>query len=109
MPVSAKPKLYVFGWPSFVGGADTKLAHLLVLLHEHCDITVIPNENRHLHNKTRTRFLDKLGVRYDLLECLPAKLSGFALSLSNQCFFTHRIAHRAKERGLTLVWSSEMM
>lgn len=105
----AKPKLFIFGWPSFVGGADTKLAHLLVLLHEHCDITVVPNEGRHIHNKTWTRFLEKLGVKYGLLDRLPAKLTGFGLSISNQCFFTHRIAHRAKERGLTIVWSSEMM
>lgn len=109
MQESTKPRLYVFGWPSFVGGADTKLAHLLGLLHEHCDIMVIPNEGRHLRNKTWTRFLDRLGVKYGLLDRLPPKLTGFALAMSNQCFFTHRIAHRAKERGLTLVWSSEMM
>jgi len=29
--------------------------------------------------------------------------------MANQCFFTHKIAHRAKERGLAVVWSSEMM
>lgn len=109
MENSNKPKLYIFGWPSFVGGADTKLAHLLVLLHKHCDITVVPNEPRHLQNMTWTRFLDRLGVKYGLLDALPRKLSGFALSLSNQRCFTHRIAHRAKERGLALIWSSEMM
>jgi hypothetical protein len=27
-----KPKLFMFGWPSYLGGADTKLAHLLGLL-----------------------------------------------------------------------------
>ncbi|HOI36883.1 MAG TPA: hypothetical protein PLY00_16700 [Verrucomicrobiota bacterium] len=109
MQTQVKPRLFIFGWPSFVGGADTKLAHLLVLLHEHCEITVIPNENRHLRNKTWTRFLDNLSIKYGPLDQLPTKLSGFALSMSNQCFFSHRIAHRAKERGLTLIWSSEMM
>jgi glycosyltransferase involved in cell wall biosynthesis len=101
--------LFVFGWPSNLGGADTKLVHLLILLREHCDITVVPNENRHLHNKTWTRFLDGLGVKYALIEKLPAKLAGIGLAMSNQCFFTHRIAQRAKERGLKIVWSSEMM
>jgi len=109
MGSGAKPRVYVFGWPSLVGGADTKLAHLLVLLHRHCRITVVPNEARHLRNQTWTRFLDGLGIRYALLDALPSQLAGFALSLSNQCFFTHRIAHRARERGLTIIWSSEMM
>jgi len=63
-----KPRIFIFGWPGFLGGADTKLAHLLILLYEHCEITVIPNENRHLHNKTWTKGLDKLGVKYTLIE-----------------------------------------
>lgn len=104
-----KARLYVFGWPSFVGGADTKLAHLLILLHRHCDITVVPNEDRHLHDQTWTGFLDRLRIGYRLIDDLPSRLSGFALSMSNQCFFSHRIAHRARERGLKIIWSSEMM
>lgn len=104
-----KIPLYIFGWPSFLGGADTKLAHLLVLLHNHCEITVIPNENRHLHNKIWTRFLDKYGIRYSMFDRLANKLEGFALSMCNECFFIHHIAHRAKEKGLKIIWSSEMM
>lgn len=104
-----KPKIYVFNWPSFVGGADTKLAHLLNLLHQHAEITVIPNENRHLHCRVWTTFLDRLGIKYSMFEKLPPKLTGFGLSLCNDCFFTNRIAHRAKERGLRIIWSSEMM
>lgn len=104
-----KPTLYIFGWPSFLGGADTKLAHLLKLLHGHCDLTVVPNENRFLKNKPWTKYLDKLGVKYTALDRLPKQLNGFALALSNQCFFAHRIAHRARERGLKVIWSSEMM
>jgi hypothetical protein len=85
------------------------LAHLLILLHGHTDITVIPNENRHLHNKVWTKFLENLGVKYCMFDKLPQKLNGFGLSMCNDCFFTHRIAHRAKERGLKIIWSSEMM
>ncbi|HAB16302.1 MAG TPA: hypothetical protein PLX89_20590 [Verrucomicrobiota bacterium] len=40
---------------------------------------------------------------------LPRRLEGFALSLSNGRFFKHRIAERARARGLRIVWSSEMM
>ncbi len=106
---AADRKLYIFGWPSHLGGADTKLTHLLQLLHGCCDITVVPNENRHLHSKGWTRYLDRLTVKYSVIEKLPARLPGVALAMSNQCFFTRRIAHRAKERGLKIVWSSEMM
>jgi glycosyltransferase involved in cell wall biosynthesis len=105
----AKPKVYIFNWPSFLGGADTKLAHLLVLLHRHADITLVPNENRHLHNRVWTKFLDELGINYSVFEKLPSRLTGFGLSMCNDCFFTHRIAHRAKEKGLKILWSSEMM
>ncbi len=104
-----KPKLFIFGWPSFVGGADTKLAHLLVLLCDHCNITVVPNESRHLRDGTWEKFLASRGIKYALISDLPARLTGIALSMSNECFFTHRIAHRAKEKGLTVIWSSEMM
>jgi glycosyltransferase involved in cell wall biosynthesis len=105
----AKPQVYIFNWPSFLGGADTKLAHLLVLLHQHLEITVVPNENRHLHHKNWSKFMDARGIKYALLEKLPPKLTGFALSMCNDRFFTHRIAHRVKERGLKIIWSSEMM
>ena len=43
------------------------------------------------------------------LAWLPRELHGLALALSNTRFFADKIAHRAKERGLRIVWSSEMM
>ncbi len=104
-----KTHLYIFGWPSCLGGADTKLAHLLVLLHEHLQITVIPNERRRLEEEFWIHFLDELGIRYSLLDVLAKRLDGFALAMANQCFFSHRIAHRAKDLGLKIIWSSEMM
>jgi hypothetical protein len=103
------PKVFIFGWPSWVGGADTKLHHLLLLLHEHCDITVIPNEARHLQPGYWTNLLDRLGVGYCLMDQLPARLEGCALSLCNDSFFSERIAHRAKAKGLKVIWSGEMM
>jgi hypothetical protein len=109
MKETGRPPVYIFGWPSNVGGADTKLAHLLVLLHKEFDITVIPNEPRHLKDKVWTRILDQMGVKHALLENLPKRLNGVALSMSNQCFFPHGIARAAKERGLRVIWSSEMM
>src|SRR6185437_1702190 len=101
--------LCIFGWPSFLGGADTKLAHLLLLLHRDFAITVVPNDSYHEAEKGWVKFLGDLGVRYCLIEHLPEKMDGIALSLSNHRFFTDRIAHRAREKGLKIIWSSEMM
>ena len=105
----SKPSLYFFGWPSFLGGADTKLAHLCLLLHEAFPITVIPNDARHLHDKKWTQFLSRLGIGFCSLDQLPEKLNGFALSLCNTRFFTEGIVRRAREKGLKVIWSSEMM
>jgi hypothetical protein len=99
----------VFGWPSFVGGADTKLAHLLRLLNGHLRITVIPNYPEQLEERVWTRELDALGIAYTTLDRLPRRLTGFGLSLCNDYFFTAGKAAQAKERGLKVVWSSEMM
>jgi glycosyltransferase involved in cell wall biosynthesis len=104
-----KPKLYIFGWPSFLGGADTKLAHLIVLLQDHFDLTVVPNEKALLDQRLWTDFLGRHNARYAAFDDLPKRLEGVGLALSNECFFINRIAHRASERGLKIVWSSEMM
>ncbi|MEJ7605166.1 MAG: hypothetical protein WKF37_02620 [Bryobacteraceae bacterium] len=74
-----RPRLYFFNWPSHVGGADTKLVHLLLLLHKHCLITVIPNDGSRLREREWTKVLDRLGVRATLLEHLPRQLEGFAI------------------------------
>jgi len=108
MGSAPKTSVYIFGWPSFVGGADTKLAHLLTLLHKEYRFTVIPNDPFRLREKTWTALMDRLGVRYTLLGHLPKKLKGFALALCNDRFFGNRLAQKAKERGLTTIWSSEM-
>jgi len=104
-----RPNVFIFGWPSNLGGADTKLAHLLVLLHQDFQIKVIPNEAKYLADKPWTSSLDGLGISYGLFEEPPKRVDGFALAMCNDCFFSNRIAHRAKERGLKVIWSSEMM
>jgi hypothetical protein len=106
--LTLKTAIYIFGWPSLLGGADTKLAHLLILLHEEYQLTVIPNDAGPLREKSWTRFMDRLGVRYALWQQLPKKLQGFALALCNGRFLREGIARRAKARGLTTIWSSEM-
>lgn len=104
-----RPRLFIFNWPSHVGGADTKLTHLLLLLHKEVNITVCPNDECRLSERFWCRFMDRLGIRIRMLNRLPQRLEGYALSLSNGRFFTDKIAHRAKDRGLKIIWSSEMM
>lgn len=104
-----RKSLYYFGWPSYVGGADTKLVHLLPLLTSKFDVTVIPNDSEQIQQKVWTKYLDKLGIKYCLFDALPKRMSGIAFSMCNGAFFPDKIAHRVRERGLKVIWSSEMM
>ena len=58
-----KPSLYVFQWISDLGGADTRLKDLLLLLKNDFDITCIPNDDFRLKEKHNTDFLDKNGIK----------------------------------------------
>jgi hypothetical protein len=102
-------KLFIFGWPSGYGGAETKLHHLLPLLCDAFDITVIANTLDDLVPGRWTRCLDQLNVRYTRPDILPVRLDGVALALCNSCFFSQGFCQFAKSAGLKVVWSSEMM
>jgi hypothetical protein len=78
-------------------------------LHEDFALTVIPNDNFRLEETKWSSFLRRLGIQAMALGELPKKLEGFALSLCNRRFYARRIAERAKQRGLKIIWSSEMM
>jgi hypothetical protein len=108
-PATLKTPLYFFGWPGFVGGADTKMAHLLELIHRHYQITLVANDSFRLKEKVWTKYLDRLGIRYCVMKHLPRKIEGLGVGLCNPRFFKEKIAHRAKEKGLKIIWSSEMM
>lgn len=102
-------KLYCFGWPGRVGGADTKLAHLLPLLSREYEVTVVPIQPIWLLDPEGRRRLDAIGVRYALLDDLPLRLDGWAVSLCNDEFLTTGQAGEARRRGLKIAWSNEMM
>lgn len=102
-------KLYIFNWPSYLGGADTRIAHTIKILSKFMDITVIPNSPQLLQQKHWTSFLDGYGCKYTTMEKLGDSLDGYALSMCNDFFFKNDIAKKAKEKGLKIVWSSEMM
>lgn len=109
MARTKKQNLYIFGWPSFLGGADTKLADLLELIYQHYNITVIPNWEHNLKEKHWTDYLDERKIKYCLEKDLDDKLSGIALGLCNPYFFKNNIHRRNIARGLKNIWSSEMM
>ncbi len=100
--------IYFFGWPSDYGGADTKAAHLFALLAGYVEITVVPNHVDSLKETKWTTYLDELGIKYAAADSLPKRLNGVALTLCNVNFFGQGICKFATERGLPIVWSSEM-
>lgn len=105
-----KNNLYVFQWISDLGGADTRLKELLILLSEEFNITCIPNDEFRLKEKHNTDFLDKLGVKYCMPDNLPKKLNGYAYANCNFRLFKekNRIDF-IKDSGLKFLWSNDMM
>ena len=105
-----KPKLYVFQWISDLGGADTRLKELLILLKDDFDITCIPNDEFRLGEKHNTDFLDSLGVRYCMPSSLPKKMDGYAYANCNFRLFKERERiDFINDSGLKLMWSNDMM
>ena len=105
----ARPRVYLFNWPSPVGGAGTKVTHLLRLLHRDYEWIAVPNtEAQFSDNKVRA-WLHRRGIKAARWEELPAKLEGWGLCLCNTWWLTEGRAAEAHARGLRLVWSSEMM
>jgi hypothetical protein len=100
--------LYWFNWPSPIGGADTKFWHLLSLLREEWNITVIPNDGRYLETPWYG-LLREMGLCVQLPSELPPVLEGWAVSLCNGPFLDTGLARDMKQRGLRIAWSSEMM
>ena len=101
-------RLYIFGWPAAVGGASTKLAHLLRLLASRFPIVVVPNEEAEV-DEHWARSLEDLKVCWCLFENLPQRLEGWGLSLCNFDFLLSRRWAEARARGLKMAWSNEMM
>jgi len=106
----SKINLYVFQWISDLGGADTRLKELLILLHKHFNITCIPNDEFRLGEKHHTDFLDHLSIKYCTASTLPKKLEGFAYSNCNfRLFSEKRIINQIQDSGLKFLWSNDMM
>ncbi len=92
-----------------MGGAATKITHLIRLLHRDFRITVVAPELWALKDKRVRQILAPYGIPCVLLKELPKRLDGVALGICDGDFFISGRARGLKERGLRLVWSNEMM
>src|SRR5262245_46492921 len=97
-------KLYWFNWPSYVGGADTKFVHLLPMLSREIDIPVVPTGPGYLGQAPWRKFLHGFGAGAALLEDLPERVDGWAVSLCNKAFFGEGQAAEMKRRGARVAW-----
>lgn len=105
-----KTDLYVFQWISDLGGADTRLKELLVLLKDDFNITCIPNDDFRLKEKKNTDFLDSLGVKYCMPSSLPSNIKGFAYANCNFRLFSDlKRVDLINSKGLKFLWSNDMM
>ncbi len=102
-------KLWIFNWPSHVGGADTKVVHLLMLLKGHFDITFVPVSDSQYRDESWRAWISAHGASACLVDDLPAKCEGWALSLCNGAFFGQAMHVVAIQRGMKIIWSNEMM
>src|ERR1700750_2182933 len=102
-------RLYIFGWPAAIGGASTKLAHLLRLLRSRFPIVVVPNEDSEVNDREWRPFLDELSIAACTFGDLPERLQGWGMSLCNFEFLLSPKWAEARRRGLKMAWSNEMM
>ena len=107
---------YFFQWPSKVGGADTRIRDLMLLLLEEKKhrIICVPNDDGWYKSDNMTRmFFESKGVVFKLPEKLKnykAKPEDIAVSCCNFNLFTewHRI-QQIKDCGFKFIWMNDMM
>ncbi len=108
-PDEQRPPLYLIGVPGRVGGASTKLFHLIRLLQRDYQITLVAPDIAVLKDKEVRRCLEPYRIPCTLLKDLPKQLDGVALAICDKDFFVSGRAREIKARGLKVVWSNEMM
>ena len=80
---AAKQKVYLFNWPCPVGGAGTKVTHLLRLLANDYDWTCVPNTAEQYADVKVRRWLARRGIKAARWEELPQRLDGWGLCICN--------------------------
>ncbi len=102
-------KVYLYGVPGLVGGAATKIRHLILLLNEHVNVIVILPKGRSRKDRQLRQFLGAINVPLCVLQDLPAKATGTVLAVCEPQFFSGGVARNLKEKGLRIIWANEMM
>lgn len=104
-------KIYIFQWPSNIGGADTRLKELIQLfnLNKNIKLFCIPNDDERFQELDNINFLKENNVEYLSWNDLPQKTDGIALSFCNSRLFTEKWRiEKIKSMGLKFVWSNDM-
>jgi glycosyltransferase involved in cell wall biosynthesis len=101
--------LVFFNWPSALGGADTKVVHLLPMLADGYNITLVPNNSQRLKEPQWKAWSADHGFRTCEAKDLPRKMSGWGIGICNDQMFAGGLAGLARKRGLRTAWSNEMM
>jgi len=101
--------IYLLGWPGDLGGASTKLAHLLLLLRREFELVVVPLSDRELRDTRWQRQMDALGVRWSSFHSLPLRLRGWAVVMCHFPCVGSDLLAELRRRGLRIAWSNEMM
>src|SRR6266498_2144506 len=102
-------KLYLFGTPGKVGGAATKIRHLVILLNQVVDLVVVLNDKGWMKDEEVVKFLRKYDVPFCLRKHVMTSDGGLALAICEDDFFTSGMAEAIKRKGLKLIFSNEMM
>lgn len=101
--------VYLYGVPGRIGGAATKIRHLLSLLHQNLEMIVVLPKASWRKDKHLIRFLKELAIPHRLVCELPRHASGVVLAICEPQFFSSGVAQRLKEKGLRIVWMNAMM
>ena len=106
--------VYIFQWPSELGGADTRIKDLIRLFgsKKKFKLKVIPNDDFRLKEQENVDFILKNNGECLSWSDLPDKMDGVALSCCNFRIFDEENGWRLKkikDSGLKFIWLNDMM
>jgi glycosyltransferase involved in cell wall biosynthesis len=102
-------RVFLFGWPGLLGGASTKTLDFLELLASRVKFTVVPIRRGDLDDTRRRQWLNRRGIEVLGSDDMPRRVRGWAISFGCPEFLTDGWAWKAKQCGLKVAWSNEMV
>lgn len=101
--------LYIFGVPGYVGGASTKIIHLIYLLNGLFSISLILPSKEWSKNKEVKKLIKLLNIKSYVANQWSPKNNDIVLAVCVSDFFTSGVALRMKNNGAKIIWANEMM